>query len=268
MEKLLALSLLIFCTSCSTLKVDLGEISKIKRAAVVGFTLKFKVDQEIHDRNRILLEGGDLQISSSKNLELKGDLSKILSKEQRKKRADLAKKSYQALLKFLERSMGWRMVSSSEMAQSDLYDKTLAESTEGFFSRGFHQSWGFDGYAPGIVPARTYKKLDQKTLGQLNKDFQTDTLLVLTITVHLDDSGVAINSLGLGIDRIYTSAQLRAWRGNNPMPIWEDLSSEGAPTEQGIRQIAGFGDMDRLHSDVVPAAYRLYTNLIEKIKPH
>lgn len=249
MKYLLMVSMLML-GACASLKVDKDQTQNVKRVAIVGFDVQQQRPVEMGDLFKVATH----QDASSK-AEVKG-----------RSEAEHVAKMYNNLRQKLETENHWQVMSLDSVKANAAYQALFKDKTEGFQNRPIINDRYNLLQPAGILDSFAIRTTEADKLKQLQAALGVDALLVVGMTVNLNNSSMFASLIGQGKFQPYAITNAYMLQAKSNEQIWVDSNVKGEPVDNDEKNFMGLANEDKINQMAVMAADSSYNKLISNYK--
>ncbi len=250
MKKVLFSFLILLCglllNACATLKVDRPALAKVKKVAIVGFT----VEQEE-------LEGFVL----FKKGERKGPgwaVTSSLATEN-----PVADKLMMALAQQLQKSFKWNVTDTQSLRNVQAYSQFLHDKTTGIQMTP-PGAVGYVYFRPaGIVASYPVERLSTDERIEMAKKLGVDAIATAAVRVNFEKGGGLKQLVGAGTYYPFATMRFTVYTKNGGEVVWQDFNAQGKDTV-GSDHVLGITETSDVDKGVLEAARAAYKTLIKR----
>lgn len=250
MKKALFSFLILVCglllNACATLKVDRPALAKVKKVAIVGFT----VEQEE-------LEGFVL-FKKGQRTGPGWEVNSSLASEN-----PVADKMMAALSQQLQNSFKWNVTDPGTLRNAQTYSQFLHDKTTGWQMT----PPGAVGYVylrpSGIVASYPVERLSTDERIEMAKKLGVDAIATAAVRVNFEKGGGLKKLVGAGTYYPYATMRFTVYTKNGGEVVWQDFNAKGKDTV-GSDHVLGITETSDVDKGVLEAARAAYKSLVKR----
>ncbi len=106
----------------------------------------------------------------------------------------------------------------------------------------------------------------QEVLQKLQADLNVDALLIVSVSINLNNSSMFASLVGQGKFQPIATTSLQLLDAKTESKIWFESAAEGEPAKSEEKNFLGMADEEKLNVLAVRAADNSYVKLFEKYK--
>lgn len=236
---------LLMCGGCASLKVQKDEVAKIKKVAVVGFSIV----QDDPPKPQISFGATDdyQQSGTAAHCEDAAHANLVL----------------EGLNNQLKTKMKWTVLDSNQVNKNTIIQERMKwqksslrplelipNNTECFVSAKIPEKFALDRFD---FPQR------QKLIESLG----VDAIVIASIRVVYENTSM-LKMVGGGNFRPRSTLNYHLYNAKQEDPIWMDTWARGEPTAEGTSQFLGMTNNNELNAKVVSSAQSAFSELMKK----